>query len=218
MALGMKLALVVIGDGRYEYLEQTVRSIHQNVLHPITVRIMVNDEANADYIQMIDKTYGDWRTIHTCRAGMAGAVQAGFAAALDADPDYVLWCEEDMLVTRRLPIRAAAEILDGHPHVAQILFQRQPLTPDEIAAGSVVGAMNPTDCGAYSTQTHIFSLNTCLIRPDVMRLGWPSGPLGVGNETGFTARCLDAGYMFGVWNDGPYVEHIGTARSAQWAL
>ena len=218
MALGMKLALVVIGDGRYEYLERTVRSIRDNVVHPITTRIMVNDEADLEYICWIDSTFGDWRTVHTCRSGMAGAVQAAFQAALDADPDYVLYAEEDMLITRRLPIRAAAEILDNHPHVAQMLFQRQPLTPDEIAAGSVVGAMGAVDHGDWSSQTHIFSLNTCLIRPEVMRLGWPSGPLGVGNETGFTKRCLEAGYVFGVWNDGPYVEHIGTARSAQWQL
>lgn len=223
----LKLTLLVIGDGRREYLDRTIRSIRDHVIHPITTRVMVNDEADIGHIRDIDRDFGDWRVVHTCRQGMAGAVQAGFDAALDTDPDYVLWVEEDMLLTRRLPIRAAAEVLDNHPGIAQMSFRRGPLNDVETRHGCVLTAMveqcNHYDVYAdYTTHDWIFSLNPSLINPAVMKLGWPSGPLGVGNEAGFTIRCLQAGYVFGSWGqpgDGQtWCEHIGVGRSVKWQL
>lgn len=161
----------------------------------------------------------------TFHEGMAANVQHGFELFLKTDADYCLWVEEDFVLLRPLPLDHAVNVLDYHPHLAQMLFQRQPLAPGEVAAGSVIGGMpNAAPRGESSAprtfwfeHTHIFSLNPCLIPRRVIELGWPAGPLGVGNETGMTNKLLAMGYTFGVW-DGQYVEHIGEMRGPGWQL
>lgn len=222
----MKLTVVVIGDGRYEYLKQTVQVITANVLHPITARIMVDDSGDPDYGLMLDEMYPEYLHDHGGRRGMAGAVQAGFRLALDTDPDYVLWIEEDFVLKRQLPIAQVTQVMNSHDHLAQMLFQRQPLSPDELATGSVIGGMKAASPywqthHSYVEHTAIFSMNPCIIPRRVLAMGWPSGPLGVGNEAGMTRKLLESGYTFGVWGSGkdaPYCEHIGEVRADDWAL
>jgi GT2 family glycosyltransferase len=218
----VKLAVVVIGDGRGHYLQQAVQSITSNVLHPITARIMVDDSGDADYGAELDVLYPEYLIVHGGRRGMAGAVQAGFDAALSTDPDYVLWVEEDFILVRQLPIGQAIQVMESHHDLAQMMFKRQPLAPDEIAGDDVIAGLTGIRVhNVYTEHTHIFSMNPCLIPRRVVAMGWPAGPLGVGNEAGMTAKLLDAGYRFGVWGhlgDPRYCEHIGAERSAGYAL
>lgn len=220
----VKLAVVVIGDGRGQYLQQAVQSITSNVLHPITARIMVDDSGDPAYGAELDILYPEYIIIHGGRRGMAGAVQAGFDAALSVDPDYVLWVEEDFILTRQLPIGQAIQVLESHQNLAQMLFQRQPLSEIEdpdVIAGLIASSTTHRVHASYTEHDAIFSMNPCLIPRRVVAMGWPAGPLGVGNEAGMTAKLLDAGYSFGVWGhvgDHRYCEHIGAVRSAEYML
>lgn len=216
----MKLALLFHGDGRGDYLAQSVQSAFKHVHHPVTARLMVNDEADPEYIDQLNQSYPEYTIAHTGRVGMARAVQAGFDLCIAADVDAVLWVEEDFVVERDLPISRAYRELDLHHHLAQMLFQRQNISDEEHAAGSVAGAMNILHADAdYVIQDTIFSLNPCLIPRRVFNLPYPTGPLGIGNEAGFTALLLAAGYQFGVWTDGGQaVTHIGAGRSEHWQL
>lgn len=221
----MKLALVVIGDGRAPYLRQAVRAARDNITHPITARIMVNDEADESYCAMIDETYPDFIRVHTHRSGMAGAVQAGFTAALSHDPDYVVWVEEDMVLTRPLPLTDAIAALEANPSLAQMCFRREPWDPSEGTCQlDAITQLSTfvTEKADYTTHDYLFSLNPCLIPRRVLEIGWPSGPIGVGNEDGITRRLLDAGFVFGSWGhakDGQsWCRHIGNERAAGWRL
>lgn len=163
------------------------------------------------------------------RLGMAGAVQAAWAWALDAGVDYLLHVEEDFVFTGPVNLDDLVWILDHAPHLAQVVLKRQPWSAEEKAAGGIIeqdpGAY--TQCGgmrhslAWVEHSKIFSLNPCLIPRKVLELGWPSGPLGVGNEAGFTQRCIQAGYRFafyGQMGDPPVVDHVGVERAAGWRL
>ncbi len=220
----MKVALLVIGDGRGEYLEHTVPAVLKNVLHPITARLMIDDSGDDDYARTLDDSYPEFRIVHGGRRGLAGAVQAGFDLCLDHDPDYVLWIEEDMLITRMLPVTQAVMVLEAHPELAQMCFKREPFDPaegtDQLAAQCKLAAFFG-EKASYTWHDSLFSLNPCLIPRRVLELGWPSGPLGVGNEAGMTPILLDQGYVFGSWGhvgDEPYARHLGVRRSAQWQL
>lgn len=220
----MKLVVVVVGDGRGDYLARTVASL-SHVYHPVYARIMVNDEANPLYQASLDVEYPEWEIHHTGRQGMAGAVQAGFTAALAYEPDYVLWVEEDMLLIDDLPIGAAAQVLDRpqNQRIAQMVFKRLPWwgSPDEMELGDQWQAIKrlshfytPND--GYSTHDFIFSLNPCLIPRRILEMGWDKD-----NEAGMTRKLLDQGFVFGHWGglDSPaLVEHIGHDRSQGWAL
>jgi len=162
------------------------------------------------------------------KLGMAGAVQAGFKWALDAAADYVLWVEEDFRLID-LPLDGMRYVLERNPHLSQVVLKRQPWSREEVAAGGQI----ETNPGAYSQHqgygrnvswvehSTLFSLNPCLIPRRTLELGWPSGPLGVGNESGMTQRCLDAGMRFayyGKLDDPARCEHVGHIRGSGWRL
>lgn len=155
--------------------------------------------------------------------GMAGAVQAAWAWALDEQVDYLLHVEEDFRFVAALDVTALITLLRRSPYLAQVCLKRQPWSPEERAAGDIL-AVTPGayhDRRGFLVHQRLFSLNPCLIPARVLELGWPSGPLGVGNEAGFTKRALDAGYWFAYWggrHDPPIIEHVGDTRAEGWKL
>lgn len=209
----VSLALLVIGNGRLGYLHQAVKAALHNVPH-IDHYLMVDDSGSGEIAEQLDHVYPQFTiTHHRENQGMARAVQAGFDLVLATDATHVLWVEEDMVIRVPLPVQSAITELDQNPHVAQMLFQRQPLTEGEIEGGSVLAGMGyTTDRGDWSEQRHIFSLNPCLVPRSILQHGWPAG-----NEREMTTRLLDRGYTFGVWH-GERVEHIGVERAQQWQL
>jgi hypothetical protein len=209
----MTICLVVIGNGRLDYLHQTVAAADK-YLPPVNYRIMVDDSGDPvvrDHLDCFFPTYEHHH--HDTNRGMAAAVNTGFHAAHVTGAQWTVWLEEDMVLQTDLPVHAAIRELTAHPTVAQMLFQRQPITPQETESGSVLGAMGDThDHGLWSSQHHIFSLNPCVIPRHIVELGWPAG-----NEREQTDRLLADGWKFGVWH-GQYVEHIGESRAAAWQL
>lgn len=206
----MSLALLVIGNGRLDYLRQAVDSLEVEADH----YFMVDDSGDREVARQLDREYPDfWISHHPRNLGMAAAVQSGWERVLDTQATHVLHWEEDFVQEKPLPIAEAIGILDAQQDVTQILFQRQPLTPAEHEAGSVVGAMNPTCLDTWAIQRHIFSLNPCVIPRRTLELGWPAG-----NEAEMTQRILDRGWSMGVWLDGPLVHHIGESRGKNWQL
>lgn len=214
----MSLALLVIGNGRLDYLHDTVDAALTH-LPEFDHYLMVDDSGDPAVQRELNRNYPDFRIrSHTANLGMARAVQSGFDLVLSTDAEYVFWLEEDFRILRPPPIHMAIEILTSYPQVAQMLFERQCLTPDEHATGSVHGAMNGIDMDGWTLQRHIFSLNPCVIPRYVLEeYRWPEGPLGIGNEAGMTKQLLDDGWSFGVWH-GQMVEHEGVLRAKNWKL
>jgi hypothetical protein len=219
----MKLGVLVIGNGR-EYLHQTVPHIHENILSPITARMMIDDSGDAQWSTMLAARYPEWVIHSTGHVGMAGAVQAGFDLALRYDVDHVLWLEDDMLLTRPLPIAQAVAVLASRSDLAQMCFKREPFDPsegDDQLAAIVHLAPHSGTKATYTWHDYLFSLNPCLIPQQILRMGWPSGPIGVGNEDGMTRMLREAGFVFGSWGhvgDPAYARHLGWQRSAAWRL
>ncbi len=156
---------------------------------------------------------------HDHELGLAGAVNAGWSAVPDGT-DYVFHVEEDFVFTAPVNIDAMAATLAAHPHLAQMVLQRQfePNNPVEAAARSVIspGLGEWVDRGAWVEHTSCFSLNPCLIPYAITSRGWPAG-----NEAEMTARCVDDGLSFAFWGNpgqSPAVLHIGKVRSSGWRL
>jgi hypothetical protein len=212
------LALVVIGNGRLPLLHRAVESFEDYC--DADHWLMVDDSGDRAVARELFRYFPNFHIeSHEANKGMASAVQAGFHLVRQTDATHIFWLEEDMVLTGEPPIEDVIRTLNGYPHLAQMLFERQPLTPQEVEAGSVHGAMEPiADMPKWVMHRHIFSLNPCIIpRHIIDTYDWPSGPIGVGNETGFTNKLLDDGYTFGCWK-GQLVEHIGHERAAAWQL
>jgi hypothetical protein len=225
MAGTVNVALLVIGNGR-DFIHHTIEAVDTHVSYPLSDRLMVNDCPRLEWREMLEGRYPDFTIAHVGGQGMAKAVQAGFDLVLAHDADYVLWIEEDMLVVRDLPVAAAVEALENNPRLAQMGFPRD--HPDPTEGDDQLGAILSQadnwgdDCPGYVWHDYLFSMFPCVIPRRVLELGWPAGPIGVGNEAGMTARTLDAGYVFGCWGhvrQEPFARHVGYAdRAASYAL
>jgi glycosyltransferase involved in cell wall biosynthesis len=215
------IALLVIGNGRLDYLHDVVDSALEH-LPELGAYLMIDDSGDTTVRRELDRHYPDfdiWH--HDQNLGMARAVQNGFTHALSSGAEYVFWLEEDMRIVRPVPVCAARDVLDHDDQIAQMLFARQPLTPEEHELGGVHGAFRGLashykEWSVWAEHDWIFSLNPCLIPRRVLEDGWDRD-----NEAGTTARLKAAGYLFGVWGhagDEPYVEHIGVGRGKKWQL
>lgn len=182
-----------------------LRGCHDNLNQylPVDVRVHVVDD-----------------TEH--RLGMAGAVRAAWAWALESDADYLLHVEEDFRFID-LPLRAMQFVLDRCPDLAQVVLKRQPWSDEEKRAGGQMET-NPTaytECAAYGRNvwwvehSTLFSLNPCLIPRRTLELEWTPG--GNGAERAITDACLAAGMRFAYYgkkDDPARCEHVGHIRSA----
>lgn len=211
------IALGVLTDGRFDYLHETLRSASEH-LPEVTYRYIVDDTGTGESGSYLKEHYPTWAVIHhDTRRGLAGAVQSSWEHALDLDVEYLFHLEDDFTFTRTVQLAKMAKVLDGYPACAQMLLKRQPLSPEELAAGDVLAAMDPRNSfGRWTSHFRIFSLNPCLIPRKVLERGWPEG-----NEAEMTSNLLNAGFYFGVWgsvSDPPAVTHIGQRRSPGWQL
>lgn len=221
----MNVALLVIGNGR-EFIHPTIDALDIHANYPFSARLMIDDCPDEQWGQMLDETYPDFEIRHVGGVGMARAVQAGFDLVLEHDADYVLWIEEDMLVVRDLPIAAAVTALENNPRLAQMGFPRDHPDPtegdDQLKAILSQATTWGDDTPGYVWHDYLFSMFPCVIPRRVLELGWPEGPIGIGNEQGMTDRTLEAGYVFGCWGhikQPPYAHHVGYAdRAASYAL
>lgn len=202
------IQLLVPGMNRIEYLDVTRVSLKEHL-----------PEMYADRVESHD----------TEGLGMARGIQAAWDAALEREWDYLLHWEEDMECVAAPPLGAAISALDADLQLAQMCFRREPWhgSPPEVRHGCQLAAIleqaaNVATHAEYVEHDFIFSLNPCLIPRRIVEMGWPEGPLGIGNESGMTAKLRDAGYRFGSWGqpkDGQvWARHIGESRAAGWKL
>lgn len=212
-----RIALVIITDGRVDYLDETIESARVNLHGSIDSCHIVNDEPDAH--NHIAARYGDFRLhTHGRRMGLACAVRSAWTAAKRAGASHVFHLEDDFTFNEPVHVGDMRAMLDGDSRIAQLVLKRQAWNDEERAAGGIIESHpeDYTDRLGWVEHRRIFSLNPCLIPMDVCELGWPDG-----NEAEFTRVCVDAGYVFGFWgdrNDPPRVHHIGERRAAGWAL
>lgn len=210
------IVLGILTDGRADYLAEAMDTIDR--LGTFDERFIVDDSGDDNYTTWLKNSYKGVKVYpNPTRRGLAGAVQSVWTHALAAGADYLFHMEDDFLISTRIDVDAMARTLAGEPDVAQMLLKRQPIVGSEVAAGDILGGMQPIEPHVgWVTQQSIFSLNPCVIPRWVLELSWPAG-----NEAEMTSILLARGARFGVWGDPgspPLVHHIGESRSSGWML
>lgn len=195
------IALLVIDDGREDYLERCLASIEEFVPpHDITERIVVDDSEHA--------------------LGFAGAIQEGWDRVLATKASLVFHVESDFTFNVPVPLRHMRDVLRTHRRLAQMALKRQPWNEREKAAGGIVEA-DPDDfremscCALWTVHYRFFTTNPSLYPRKIVERGWPQ----VENSEGvFTHQLTAEDYCFGIWGrpfDPPMVEHIGAERTGR---
>lgn len=223
------IAVLVITDGRGEYLRRSVESLEQHFTGRISEKVMFDDSGSAEHRGTLAALYPQWVHVNAGpRQGFGGAIIAAwdhlrrYSAA-----EYVAHCEADFVYGSTVDLDAMAFLLDSEPHLAQVALLRQPWNAEEIAAGGII-EQHPGDY--HDTEKHgirwvehrrFFTTNPCLYRRSLLSVGWPN----VDNSEGiFTHRLLSDGtpetsgdrVRFAFWGtkqDPPAVEHIGVSRA-----
>lgn len=150
-------------------------------------------------------THGPWELLAT---GRRSGLVANYQQAWDAlgDDEWVFSVEEDFLVDEA-PLEAMRTVLVSFPSVAQMVLERQPVAPQEWAAGGLLGAQcipSWAPRGTWREQDHLFSFNPFVAHSSVLTKA--------GTETSVTQRLRGDGWTFGFWGrqgDAPRVRHVG---------
>jgi hypothetical protein len=209
------VGIVVVGDGRYEYMNRALMSLSRFAAYPFVMHRIVQDSGLPAPV-----TYPEgWEVVaHPQRRGLAAAVQSAWSN-LPAEVEFLLHVEEDFLLTEDVDIDAMASCLSANPNLAQLVLKRQPCNPQEAAAGGIIECYpnEYADRDGFVEHKRLFSLNPCLIPRHIIDRGWPDH----GGEREFTDPLVADGYTFGFWgmrNDRPRCFHVGEQRSAGWML
>lgn len=193
----VSVCLLVISDGRYEYLGRTMASAAR-LLPQLDYFVHVNDEDHA--------------------LGFAGAVREGWRRALETDADFVFGLEQDFIFNRPVPVHDMTHVFTHQRHLVQMALMRQPANPAERAAGGVEEldplAYRLVQWGDLIWREHrkFVTTNPALWPRWVVERGWPEGELSEG-RFGLDLFAESPSYHAGYWGEGVWVEHIGEERA-----
>lgn len=229
----LDVTLLVITDGRRQYLERTLASAAENLVtsdgtDPIRRRVMVDDSGDQAYAQWLDESFGRFHIVHTPgRTGFGAAIQAGWDE-VDADhpktgrrgTGFVFHLEDDFTFNRPVQLDRLAALLDRRADIAQVALRRQPWNDAERRAGGIIeqhpDAYTETRDGddAWLEHRQFWTTNPSLYRTSLIARGWPTGDHSEGHFG--IGLCEDPELRFAYWgarSDGPWVEHIGAERA-----
>jgi Glycosyl transferase family 2 len=225
----MSIAVLVVTDGRDEYLADCVASARDHLTGPISEWWMYDDTGDQDYRAQLADRYPQYTHLNAGpRRGFGGAIQATWATLIrESSAEWIFWLEQDFTFNRDVDLADLAAVLAPRPHLVQMALRRQPWNQAEHAAGGVV-EQHP-DAYAEHYDGHgrawlehrlFWTTNPSLYRRSMCHLGWPAVRQSEGN---FTHHLLRAGVpgvpgdqlSFGYWgarDSGAWVEHIGHQR------
>lgn len=205
----MNITLMVITDGRWDYLRQTIESADKMLDCEFTRRIIVDDSG-----EQRELDFPGYRIVRSgVRRGLAGAIQMGWSFI--GGCDYVFHLEDDFIFPAPVPVMDMIGVLEQHDDLAQMALLRQPWSPQEHEAGGIV-AMNPDDYidhDGWIEHSRLFTFNPCVYPRRIATLA--------GTESQVTERLLAHGYRFGYYGartDAPRCCHIGYRRSRGYKL
>ena len=225
------IAVVVIGDGRDDYLQRCVGSFTQ-LDGPITEKWMYDDTGDQAYRDSLGRRYPEfWHINGGPRRGCAGAFQEVWRQVRqDTAARFVLLVEQDFVFQRPIDLYSMADLLDDRPYLAEVALRRQAWNSEEVSAGGVV-ELHPDwyrdmrdDAGRqWLEQRAFFTTNCPLFRTTLLDVPWPDSRPGCYSEGTFHHHLMAHGtpevpgdqvtYAYwGARTSGVWVEHIGQQR------
>lgn len=226
----MSVAIMVITDGRDDYLAHAVASANTHLTGPISERWMFDDTGDRGYRRRLIERYPSFTHLNAGpRQGFGGAIAAAWAElGRHSQTRFVFHLEQDFIFNRSVDLAELMGVMDERPYLAQMALRRQSWNAEEHAAGGVVQrhpAAYKERCDeeqrCWLEHRLFFTTNPSLYRTSLCRRGWPAGDH---SEGAFTLQLLDAGLpdiypdqvRFGYWgarDSGEWVEHIGQVRT-----
>jgi hypothetical protein len=218
-----EVALVVLTNGRDDYLAQTMESARRKLAGLITTRLIFDDTGDAGHRAELAARYPHFKVCGNAKLGFGGACHSlwDIIQTYTSEP-YVFWLEDDFTFNDVIYLDAMADVLEVNHQLTQLALRRQPWNAKERAAGGVV-ELDPssyTDRVSGARRYHwlehqnFWTTNPSLIpRRTFEQFDWPD----VSQSEGiFSSLVRNTGLTFGYWGtraSGEWVKHIGDERT-----
>lgn len=217
----MSVILLVMTDGRRQYLKPSVASLQARVDGPFVRRVFHDDSGDPAYRSLLRSDFPDWEIIGATegRRGCCGAYASAWAWLSQQPEVWVFSTEDDFLYTTDVDLNELMTVMVARPYLAEVTLRRQPWGTEPADGGFIAqfpALYDEVTDGTFTWLEHRrhWSNNPGLFRRAVCDQGWPAVP---GCEVVFTQRLLTANpdARFAVWggrDDPPRVHHIGYER------
>lgn len=215
----MSVAILLMTDGRRQYIHETIASASTMLKGPITEKWMHDDSGDESNRQWLHEQFPEFTQIgQGPRRGFGGAYSFAWKTlASYSKADFIFNLEDDFTINREVPLEAMAKKLDENPHVYQMALRRQSWNNEERAAGGVIERWPDQffQQDGFITHRLFFTTNPSLYRKSLIE---ERVYLDVKDAEGhFTISITDSDpkALFGYWGekaDSPWCEHIGVKR------
>lgn len=139
----MKICIIILTDGRNDYLARTLESLDSKVVFPEgaeVYKVMVDDwpaERDLKTLKKLVKKYSiDKLVLNAENLGIDKTVQKAWSL-LPVDTEYVWHQENDFEYLEEIKVLPMIKILEN-PTIVQVALVRQPWFDDEKDAGSLL--------------------------------------------------------------------------------
>lgn len=215
------IALLVMTDGRDEYLRRSLASLDQ-VCGGFAELWMHDDTGDDEYRARLAAEFPLFVQVgQGPRRGFGGAIrQAWRTLNVRSSADFVFHLEQDFVLIRPVDLDAMADALLYRVNLMQLALRRQPWNAAERAAGGVV-EQHPDDYverreggQVWLEHRRFFTTNPSLYRRSLCMRGWPDGPNSEGHFS--IGLFWHPNVVCGFWgarDSGEWCEHIGHERA-----
>ena len=203
----MSVCLLLISDGREEYLECALGSL-ELCLPRFDATVHIDDSDH--------------------RLGFDGAIQEGWSQALDTGCDHCFHMEQDFSFNRPVPLDELVALVEDYPHLCEVTLRRQAVGAEVPHGGFMQMAPQwyeerSDERRSWVETTRNFSTNPSLYRTELCGIGWPDAPDSEGHfgfmvrEAGLPWGVAGEDVRFGFWgsmeNGAEWVHHLGEERA-----
>lgn len=217
----MSIALLVMTDGRTDYIGQTLQSASARLKGPITEFWMHDDSGDEQHRQWLRSSFPGFTHIgEGPRRGFGGAYDHAWKTlTARSRSSYVFSLEDDFTFNQDIPLEEMALTLESNHSIYQMALLRQAWSSEEIRAGGVIQRWPDSFHQEVGWVSHRLFYTT---NPHLFRRSMVAGktyPNVKDSEGHFSASIVnsDPNALFGYWGqktDPPRVHHIGIQRKA----
>lgn len=213
------IALMVMTDGRRDYIHQTINSAMSQLKGPITEFWMHDDSGDEGNRQWLKTNFPTFTQIgEGSRKGFGGAYSFAWKTlAIQSEASYIFGLEDDFTFNREVLLEDMVRILEENPNVYQMALRRQAWSSAEIQAGGVIELWPESFHQKEGWISHrlFFTTNPNLYRRSLIETR--EYPNVKDSEGHFSQSIIttDPDAQFGYWGlktDDPWVTHTGIRR------
>lgn len=215
------IALLVMTDGRTEYISQTIESAESKLKGPITERWMHDDSGDEGHRQWLRSAFPTFTHLgEGLRRGFGGAYAFAWKIlAVRSEASFIFGLEDDFIFNREIPLEAMIEVLNANPHIYQMALRRQAWNSEEIAAGGVIQRWpdNFHQEDGWISHRMFFTTNPNLYRKSLIETRTYPNVKDAEGHFSLSIVNEEPDAQFGFWGqktDPPWVTHTGRMRGA----